>query len=186
MNDNEILQRILKNDTSAFELIYECWFGGLCLYAGRFISDTQAAEDVVQQVLINVWEKRSTLHNIRSLKAYLLRLIYNSSMNYLDHQKVVNRHKETALQQLNEMELLSIEESESNHSELKKALETLPERNREIFKLHYFEGLKHKEIAAQLNISDRTVETHIVKGLRKLRTLLKKNVPIFLLLCKGF
>lgn len=186
MNDNEIREQILQNDTNAFKLIYEYWYGGMCLYAGRFVYDSQAAEDVVQQVLINVWDQRYKLQEVRSLKAYLLRMIYNSCMNYLDHQKVVNKHKEAALQQLNEMELRCIEESETDHSEIIKALDTLPERNREVFRLHYFEGLKHKEIAAKLNISDRTVETHIVKGLRKLRTLLKKNVHIFLLLCKGF
>lgn len=179
MKEQEILKRISENDTGVFELIYDRWFAPLCIYASRFLQDNDDAEEVVQGVMVKLWEQGHDIRKIQSLNSYLFKMVYNVCINKIEHGKVVQKHRDSAVYELQELEWQAFDHDDSDdYGELNKALDQLPPKNKEIFKLHYFEGLKHKEIAEKLNISDRTVETHIVKGLKKLRGFLKKNIQL--------
>lgn len=183
MHEQEILKLIISGDREVFKTVYQKWYAELCIYAQHFTSDADEAEDIVQNILVKLWDKRNSLKSVKSLKSYLYRMVHNACLNKHEHTKVKEKHKSEALATLHEFEIeaYSIDDETNDFSNLKSALEKLPEKNRNIFKMHYFQGLKHKEIAEQLNISDRTVETHIVKGLRKLRELLKKSYTFLIM-----
>lgn len=168
---------------STIHTIYDEWYKELCIYAYRFLKDDQQAEDHVQQVIIKLWEKRNDGLMIQSLKAYLYRMVYNACMNSIEHAAVHQRYQGEVMHQLNELELQSITDADEqdNRTDLIRALEQLPERNREIMKLFYFDGLRQKEIAERLNLSVRTVETHIGNGIKKLRTIINKLTLILLM-----
>jgi RNA polymerase sigma-70 factor (ECF subfamily) len=107
----------------------------------------------------------------------LYRTVHNNSINELKHIQVVDKHAEGVKSELDAIAFDGIDEDYQTKvsAMLADAIEALPAKKSEIFKLKYFEGLKHKEIAARLGISYRTVETHIVKGLQKLRETLKED-----------
>ena len=117
-----------------------------------------------------------------SLKAYLYRSVYNECMNYLKHQKVKHAYQthtmnleknqyEDAAAQLQYREL---------EKKVKHAINNLPEQCRTIFQLSRFENLKYREIAAQLDLSVKTVETQMSRALKKLRIQLADYLPIIL------
>jgi RNA polymerase sigma-70 factor, ECF subfamily len=169
--DSDTLKKIAKGDSDAFAVVYKQFYKPLCIYAYRFFQDEESAEDVVQKTLIKVWEQRSKITKIQSLSSFLYRSVHNHSINELKHRQVVDRHSDSLKVELDAAAFDDVDDEyeERISKTLLNAIESLPPKKREIFKLKYFKGLKHKEIADLLGISYRTVETHIVKGLQKLR-----------------
>lgn len=127
------------------------------------------AEDLVQQAFIRLWEKRALIDIQWSLKSYLYKSVHNAALNRIRHEKVKAQY-----QQLNAV--LPGEEATpaaDEHPELLErigtALNALPPQCRQIFELSRFESLKYREIAEQLNLSIKTVETQMGKALRLMR-----------------
>lgn len=142
------------------------------------------AEEMVQNAFLTIWEKRASLEVHTSLKSYLYRAVYNSSLNHVKHLKVQQKHEafyrntttlehENAIEQLMENEL---------HALAQKAIEELPSQCRMVFKLSRYENLSYNEIAEQMNLSVKTVENHIIRALKALRIKLKEYLPLLLLL----
>lgn len=162
--------------------IYLEHYDALYRYAYTMLNDEILAEEMVHQVFLKILEKGRPLAIHTSLKAYLYRSVNNECLNYLKHQKVKNaftlfnvrtagRQTETpaAALQLRELE-----------QQLRKAINGLPEQCRTIFQLSRFEELKYAEIATQLNLSVKTVETQMSRALKKLRTQLADYLPLIL------
>src|SRR5688572_18064443 len=72
--------------------MFRHYYESLCKYASGIISDPDEAEDIVQQTMIGIWEKRNSLHIQISLKSYLYRAIHNAALNRIRHQKVKAEH----------------------------------------------------------------------------------------------
>lgn len=185
MTETEILQLISVDPEKAFELIYRDWYADLSRYAYRFLKCQEEADDLVQACLVKLWDKRNQLNKVETLRGYLYRMVYHASLNRLDHLNVRHQYREHVMMELEDLKLQALSDTSDKFEHLHAALNQLPEKNRMVFKMHYFEGYKHKEIAERLNISDRTVETHIVKGLKKLRLYLGKKTTLFFILCTG-
>lgn len=171
MQDKELYVRIAKGDKQAFALVYNEYYKPLCYYAFRFFKDESEAEDIVQKTMVKLWEQRRKITEINSISSFLYRTVHNNCINELKHRQVIDKHAENVK---SELDILAYDDiDEENELRINKlllaAIGDLPPKKSEIFKLKYFNGLKHKEIADKLGISYRTVETHIVKGLQKLR-----------------
>lgn len=141
-----------------------------------YVKDMRVAEDIVQDAFLKYWEAPFELENPQALKSYFGRIIINNSLNYLKREKNLQRHHELMGRELSEQDLFE----QIHESELQvlvyREIERLPEQCRKVFKLNRFDGLKYKEIAAQLQISERTVENHIAHALKVLRKkLLQEN-----------
>ena len=178
MQDREILERIAKGDKQAFAMVYKEFYKPLCYYAFKFFQDEIAAEDVVQKTMVKLWEQRKKITDINSISSFLYRTVHNNSINELKHRQVIDKHADNIKSELDAIAYDQVDEEYEDRVNrvLMDAINNLPPKKSEIFKLKYFKGMKHKEIAEQLGISYRTVETHIVKGLQKLReTLGDKN-----------
>ncbi len=163
-------QRLAASDSNAFEELFRATHGPLVRYAVTFTHDQTQASDLVQDVYVRLWERRTALDPGRSLKALLYRMVRNLALNRMRDQQ-------------NRRDLL-MDYSPSIHTEpnpdahvegrdLRRRLEAwiaeLPERQREALTLSRFEGMSHDEIADVMDISPRTVNNHLVKALKYLR-----------------
>ncbi|MFB6319312.1 RNA polymerase sigma factor [Saccharicrinis sp. FJH54] len=171
LQDKEILERIAKGDKQAFAIVYNEYYKPLCYYAYKFFQDDITAEDIVQKTMVKLWEQRRKITEINSISSFLYRTVHNNSINELKHRQVIDKHADNIKSELDAAAYESPDEEYEDrlNKTLMDAINDLPPKKSEIFKLKYFKGMKHKEIAEQLGISYRTVETHIVKGLQKLR-----------------
>jgi len=135
------------------------------------VRDHEASEDIVQQVFMKFWDKRERLNPTLEVKPYLFVAVKNTSLNYLkvskrtagmeDEQFInLNPEKRTAE---DDMELQELEAT------LQKVIKDLPPKCQQVFVLSRFEEKSYKEIAAEMEISVKTVENQMGKALRKLR-----------------
>ena len=183
-SDNDIIQALRAGEEDPFEIVFRSFYPALCRYAGSIVNDDDQAEDIVQQVFINIWEKRHTITFHVSAKSYLYRAVHNRCLNYLEQNKVRQMY---ASENSTMAEPASPPDLPQHQRELQlqitNAINKLPEQCRIIFKLSRFEEMKYAEIAAHLGISIKTVENQMGKALRVLREELKEYLPLVILLC---
>lgn len=166
-----MLQAIQQGDESAFDALFRRYYEPLCHYAGSLTDgDLDEAEDLVQQSFVKLWEQRTTFEVQWSVKAYLYKMVHNRCLNRLRDAQTREKYKVYNAAQLEQ----GYENDPGAASELNErilqALDTLPPECRRIFELSRFEELKYREIADQLGISIKTVETQMGKALRLMRT----------------
>jgi RNA polymerase sigma-70 factor (family 1) len=178
LEEKEIIERIRLGDKDAFEKLFLLYYSAFCRYAYRFLHDKEESEELVQNFFFNLWEKRNTLVNITSLKAYLFRAIHNSCLNYIKHEKIVENFRDYAVLQSQEQEDYTNEAVNGKELEIivEKAIQSLPEKVRNVFNLKKQDGLKYQEIAEMLNISVKTVEAYMSTALKILRENLKDYI----------
>lgn len=173
------------SDINSFEHVYTTYFTGLHRYVNSIINDEMESEEIVQNVFIKLWERKDTLDIQLSLKAYLYKSVYNESLNWLKHQKVKQAYESHSLYVMKQKSAPEAHEelaSKTLQQKIREALLDLPEQCRTIFQLSRFEELKYREIAQQLNLSEKTVENQMGKALRILRLKLGDYLPTFILL----
>ena len=171
-----MLKEMAKGSREAFSKAYELYFNLLCHYAYRYFQDQDEAYEIVQHTFLKIWEQRKKLEKVGSLKSYLFRSVHNACLNKIDHLKVINNYYTKEKLRLKEIELENFEDRMDNHEAEKlliSAINELPEKNRKVLELRYYENMKYKEIADQLHISERTVETHLRKSILEIRKKLK-------------
>ena len=174
-NEQKLIERFNGGDMEAFRIIYRKYFTGMQYFAAKF-TDRATAEDLVQDVFMRIWVNRETSPINESLQSYLFRAVRNRCINYLEHLKTkanYNARKMIELQ-IREAEYFQSPEQllirQEQLDRIRQEIEKLPEKSRKVFKMAYYEDRKAAEIAEELNISVRTVETQIYKALRTLRT----------------
>jgi RNA polymerase sigma-70 factor, ECF subfamily len=178
-NDGYLIGSLARQDEAAFEQVCKTHFKKLHAYACTIIKEDTAAEEVVQQVFFKLWERSKGLSISGSIAAYLYRAVYNESLNYLKHQKVQSQYQQHVTHTMkNESyspgKKFSMKELDE---QLSKAMNELPEQCRTVFQLSRFEELRYREIADHLGISVKTVENHMGKALKILRTKLVEFLP---------
>ena len=170
-NDQALLDAIRGGDEPAFDTIFRAYYPALCNYARNLTDgDMDDAEDVVQQTFVKLWEQRAQLSVQWSVKAYLYKSVHNRCLNRLRDARTRDRYKEYnafALEQTTRDNIPGA--AQELDQRLRAALETLPPQCRQVFDLSRFEELKYREIADQLQISVKTVESHMGKALRLMR-----------------
>lgn len=185
-----------KSEIQEFADLLSNYKKGFIYFAYSFIGDQMAAEDIVLESLMNYWENRSKLAPGSNIRAYILTVIKNKCLNYLQHQRT-REEAESYIQASDTWELnLHISTLEAINpgkifsDEIQKIVDetliTLPEQTRIIFMKSRYDNLSHKEIAEQMGLSTKSIEFHITKALKVLRIALKDYFPGFLLLLKLF
>ena len=177
-NDTSLFKRIKLGDEQAFEILFNAFYPSLCHYAFQFIGEEETAEEITQDIFVKLWEKRFSLDIETSVKNYLFRSVKNRCLNLIQHNKVKNQHAgqimERAVQELNPSQYFL---EPGLAEKIEAAINSLPEKRQEIFRLSREEGLKYKEIAEKLNISVKTVEAQMGLALKFLRKQLKEYDP---------
>lgn len=171
LKEQQQLRKIRKGDIASFEDLFHRYYSGLCGYSESLVGMKEVAEEVVQDVFFNIWKNRETLHIRQSLQSYLYRAAYNNSMMHLrkmrrEHFMEDHASPEPRLDEPDPSQLIQLDEVSQLISQ---TLERLPERTREIFRLNRQEGLKYREIAQRLSISEKTVEANMGKALKALK-----------------
>jgi RNA polymerase sigma-70 factor (ECF subfamily) len=184
INEKDLIVRLKNGDQTAFELLFHFYYPGLVMYAIQFTTDRMEAEEIVQDFFVRFWQKHQQIIPSDSLKSFFFLSVKNGSLNFLKHKKIEEKY------------VRSMTELSNNHlvydpdlyiaselqEKIKKSIDLLPEKCREIFIMSRMRGLKNEEIAAELNLSKRTVETQISKALKVLRVELKDYVGLLVLL----
>lgn len=176
----------------SFEDIYLSHFSKMKHFAKEYVVSEEDAENIVQDVFMELWEKKEALTMHTNLIAFLFTAIRNRSLNLLRHKIIVQETGNLLQQEYTltlKMNIDSLEVFDQNifadqdmEEILSRALNSLSDRCREIFIMNKIEGKKQKEIAAELNISINTVETQMGIAYKKLRVELKDYFPLLLFL----
>ncbi|WP_170120686.1 RNA polymerase sigma-70 factor [Dyadobacter jejuensis] len=184
--DPELVQAIRKGDERAFEVAFRTYYERLCQYAGSLLKDDDEAEEVVQTVFLNIWEKRESLEITLSLKSYLYRAVHNYCLNRFKHNAIKKTHQEYSRHILtpHHDSVTEAIQSQELEEKIEMAISKLPEQCQVTFRMSRFEELRYQEIANQLGVSIKTVENQIGKALRILRQELADYLPTVVgLLC---
>lgn len=178
-----LIQRFINGDQTAFELLFRYYYPGLVTFTCQIVLDRDEAEEIVQDFFVKLWAGRSGIKKSETLKSYFFVSVKNRAFNFLKKEQI----REKTFNQLKELVEKDVlyqpdlyVESELQQ-QIAKAMEKLPARTREIFMLNRFKGVSNDEIASQLDISKRTVETHISNALKILRNELKEYKFLLLL-----
>ncbi|MDP4240147.1 MAG: RNA polymerase sigma-70 factor [Bacteroidota bacterium] len=177
MNEEQYLLVALKQgNREAFSLLFRKYYKDLVLFGGNFLGDKVRSEDIVQTVFLKLWTDRENIEIETSLKSFLLRSVRNGCLDELRHRQVIREH-ESYTEIFGNVDHLDTEHYilfSDLQAHLNVALEKLPETCREAFEMNRVEGLKYKEIAQRLDVSERTVEVRIGKAIGLLRQYLKE------------
>lgn len=181
--DQAVGALLARKDGQAFEQVFKTHFKNLHAYAFSMIKDPDEAEEIVQQVFFKLWDRSDSLSFAGSLTAYLYRAVHNESLNYLKHEKVKARHQLHVAYSMKQEQQAQPGNTMSRELEarFREALNELPEQCRTVFQLSRFEDMKYREIADKLDISVKTVENHMGKALKLLRTKLVDFLTLLLL-----
>ncbi|CAM2066139.1 RNA polymerase sigma-70 factor [Sulfidibacter corallicola] len=176
-SDADLVAAVLKGQTHAFKTIYFRYSEQLFRFFWRRMNGREIAEDLVQELFAKVWRNRANLDPGQSLKAYL----YQAAGNLVIDQLRKNPPERYAQEIRPEH---SSEEPDEGRFQVREqiqaAIASLPETQRKVFCLSRFEGLKYHEIADVLEISVKTVETHMSRALKKLRQSLRSLTTLIL------
>ncbi|SFV27057.1 RNA polymerase sigma-70 factor [Thermoflavifilum thermophilum] len=164
----------------AYRMIFDYFYDRLLRFAISYISIREEAEEIVLDVFVNVWLHREKLKKIQSPDTYLFISVRNRCLNYFRHSSrsssyVVNDSGQAAdltdrSDPQKEIELKQL------HTTLENAMNQLPLQSRLVFKLIREEKMTYKEVAEILQISVRTVETHLQRAIQKLRVILREQI----------
>lgn len=184
---NIIKKNIAKGSASAFEQLFNAYHKELCYYAYKIIPDQEECKEVVQQVFIQLWEKRAQAEGIDSLKAYLYRSVHNVCLNKLKHEEVKKKYQSESRYLLQSMFWNEVGDSfnEELFGKVETAIEELPLKNKEVFNLRFIEGMNNAEVSDKLGITTRTVETHVSNALKFLRSQLG-HLLVLIIFLKNF
>lgn len=175
LDDNELLRLLQLENGAAFTEIYNRWWDKIYSIAANKLHNLTEAEEVVQDIFLEIWNRRKTLQVTTSLPAYLATAVKYKVINILAERNRQLRYQQHAAQTGNPMDLSTEQwlRFEELQDRLAAAVTALPEKCRLVFQLSREEGLSHKEIADKVGISEKTVEAHLTKALRTLRTELR-------------
>jgi len=173
--DTQLINRLKNNDDAALSIIYTKYWQLLYVSSYNILKDKQVCEDIIQELFIKLWNNRHQIEITSSLKAYLYastrysvyRQIRAGSVCVEIYPLLERLHTPSTYGNIEYKELLE---------QVNSVVNRLPEKCKEVYKLSREEHLKHKQIAERLNISAKTVENHLTKALRQLRTSLSATL----------
>lgn len=183
-DDDTLLSAIYDGDRTAFDILFKRYYAVLCTYACRFVS-LEDAEEIVQNLMVNIWEKRASIRISSSLKQYLFRSVYLGSLNNISQNETKKRIEKIYCDSIIDNEYFDTYQLKELNKRITKAISDLPESYKEVFIMHRHDNLSYKEIAEKLNISPKTVDYRIQQALKILRTQFKDYLPLVLLLYKA-
>ena len=185
LEDTSLLSAIQKGDRSAFDVLFQKYYSVLCTYCYRFVR-LEDAEEIVQDVMLWLWENRERPIIEYSLKQYLFKAVYHRCMTRIAQNEVKQRadtaYYERMFAMLQEVDIYQINEL-SKH--IQRAINELPPTYREAFIMHRFQNLSSLLAVARDeqadNVSPKTVDYRIQQALKILRVKLKDYLPLILM-----
>lgn len=170
-NKTSRLEDLKNGDQSAFRYFYDRYSTSVCYFISRSIGDKTAAEDIMHDVFVNLWNGRERISSEYHLAMFLYQSARHRSMNYLRQKKNDDKYRDKLLKIDTEEDFSAAIIEEEVHRMILEEIERLPEEQKKVIKLH-LEGKNNMEIAELLNISVNTVRTHKARARKTLRAAL--------------
>ena len=169
-SQNNVYLQGMKLSNRDIEGLYKHYFRQLCIYALHITENVGASEDIVQEAFVGMWNHRETLNDAGS---YLFSSVRNGCMTYL--------RKSNPGLDIEKVEIPdeTLEKDSGIEAEMWSAIESLPQKRREIFLLSKRDGMRYEDIAVRLGISVHTVRNQISKALKNLREIPLKIYSFF-------
>jgi RNA polymerase sigma-70 factor (ECF subfamily) len=170
-----LLEQIARDDQKAFGVLFQIFYKRLLSFSFQYVRTTEVAEEIVSDVFVRIWNKRSELSAIEHPEAYLFIAVKNGSLNYLEKYSL---YQVCQLPDNERSELVNLDnpQKELEWKELlfkmDEAVAMLPGECQRVFRLSREEGFKTKEVAVILNVSPRTVETQLYRAIKKIDSVL--------------
>lgn len=177
-SERQLQERIRAGDEAAFDSVFRTHYADLVRMAESVVRERALAEEVAQDVMLELWRRRETLELEQTFRAYLLRSTRNRALNHVRHQRIVAREAEAAALEPRyspsaEDVTLGLELERA----MRAAIDGLPDNCREVFQMSRDHGLRYAEIASALEISEKTVEKRMGRALSELRERLAPWLP---------
>ncbi len=177
-DDRDLLQRLVSGDEAAYDAVFRTWYAPLVRFVEVMLRQHDEAEEVAQEVMLELWQHRAQIDPERPVQAWLFRAARNRALNVIRHGKVREASAPTiavlASAPAPSDERVSATEMQAAMHE---ALAELPPRCREVFLLSRVQGLRNAEIAQQLGVSVKAVEGQMARALRTFRERLAPWLP---------
>jgi len=166
-DDQILLNELKQGDKSAYEAVFKKYYKTLVTKAYFILEDEMEAEDLTQNLFVNMWQKSHFLSINTSIRAYLFRAIHNECMMVLRNRKVSDRRLKAYTDTLTEEDEPPNECYDEQH--LNVIFTELPQQRQKAFKLVYIDDKKYKEAAAEMGVSVNSVKTHLKLALKSLK-----------------
>ena len=184
--DFVFVEKLKNGDNNAYTLLMNDYYKNLCGYANLFTKDPSKSEDIVQNVFVKIWIYRKKIDPNISIKKYLYKSVYNEFIDQYRKNKPVISLEEKYLKVIDTIiddNSLDIEKLMMN---VNREIDKLPEKCKRVFILNKKEGLTHNEIAEYLQISTKTVESHITRAFKILNQKLGNKIKSILIIIFDF
>ncbi len=183
LSDRQLFMEVSEGDERAFQHLFTRYYPRMISFAGMMVKSPYAAEEIVQEVFIRLWEQREVLAEVKSPENFVFIVIRNHTFNYLRAAANEQNRREQlweALQQRAADETITLEMQEADQF-FEKILAKLSPQQQKIFRMSREEGFSHQQIADELQLSKDTVKKHIANSLKVFKSYLKyfRQVVLF-------
>lgn len=170
VTESDLLARLRQGDHAAFDAIFRQWYEPVVRSANRILHDPGVAEELAQDVMLELWRRREQLPDGSSIPGYLMQAVRNRALNHLRHLQV-QKKSQVYVEALSEPAEQADADAQANELEsaIREAIADLPPRTREVFLMSRERNLKYSEIAEQLGVTVKAVEANMSRALRQLR-----------------
>ncbi len=181
LNETELFRQLADGDERAYEQIYHHYNKRLSLFVLKIVRDPLLAQELLQDIFVQLWMSRALLTEVKYPSAYLFSMANNKTRDYLrkmaSDARLLDRLALRSTELSNETEeLVNFRESAAI---VEAAVLELPEQRRMIYELSRKQGLSHDQIAAQLGVSRQTVKNNLVQALKHIRTFMEQRGGVF-------
>ncbi|MBE9584948.1 sigma-70 family RNA polymerase sigma factor [Mucilaginibacter sp. JRF] len=177
-NETELLQLLKSGDMSAFDRIYNHYWKYLYLSAYNRLNDEESAKDIVQNVFIDIWQKRTELEITSTLKQYLMGAVKMKVLHLYRSESIKQQVLDNALERITQ--LLHSHQNLSTYFDLERIVseevENMPANMKNSFLLRS-DSYSVKEIASNLNLAEQTVSNNITEALKRLKKRIRVEYP---------
>ena len=169
--DHLLWQQLRLGNQVAFEAIYQRYAATLSFFGFKLTTHEEIINDAIQDIFINLWQKRSQLPLVKNIKAYLLKSLRNRILRILESRNLTGNGEQPseAIQDSFENRIILKELEQETLSQLHACIRSLPARQQEVINLRYFQNLKTEEIAEILEINYQSVSNLLYKGIKALK-----------------
>ncbi|MDR6786505.1 RNA polymerase sigma-70 factor (family 1) [Pedobacter africanus] len=181
--DHELLTLIKKGDEQAYAVVFRKYWDKLLVVAGRRLNDQDEAEEVLQDIFLNLWKRRQKLELRVGFDHYFAVALKFEIINRLARQQRESSRNENYTRTITSL----VQDASGNfdlellRTELEASIQALPPKCQLVFRMSREKDMTNKEIAADLGISEKAVEKHVGAAIKTLRTKFGQYLPIFLI-----
>ncbi len=172
----ELIRRLKNDDINTFELIYAEHYKRLYNFARDYVIDHEETSDILQNVFTKLWNNRKKLDDDSRISAWLITITRNECLSLINHRKIVKEKKQDIYLRKLEINYRALSDMDvSSHTFfdisdiIKETINKLPPQCRKVFELSRYRNMSNKNIARELSVSVKTVESHITRSLKMLR-----------------